>query len=77
MESAFIKVYGVLTIPRFILIDPNGIIVDANAARPSDFALKQQLDLLLQQAKSSKELQHSLFVNHHSPFKVSFTCVHA
>jgi thiol-disulfide isomerase/thioredoxin len=47
-ESAFIKAYGVLTIPRFILIDPNGIIVDANAKRPSNVDLKQQLDLLLQ-----------------------------
>lgn len=46
-ESEFIKAFGVVTIPRFILIDPSGIIVDANATRPSNPKLKKQLDLLL------------------------------
>ncbi|UNY98930.1 TlpA family protein disulfide reductase [Zhouia spongiae] len=32
----FIKNYGVKGIPRFILIDPDGNIVSANAPRPSD-----------------------------------------
>lgn len=35
-ESEFMKAYKVTAIPRFILIDPNGQIVDANASRPSD-----------------------------------------
>nr|WP_299381258.1 TlpA disulfide reductase family protein [Allomuricauda sp.] len=34
-KSDFIKKYQVQGIPRFILIDPNGNIVDSNAPRPS------------------------------------------
>ncbi len=40
-ESDFIKEYGINAIPRFILIDPNGNIVDADAPRPSDAKLKE------------------------------------
>jgi len=39
-ESKFIQEYGINAIPRFILIDPNGKIVDADAARPSSKAIK-------------------------------------
>ncbi len=46
--SDFIKAFNVNTIPRFILIDPTGKVVDADAARPSDPRLQQQLDTLLQ-----------------------------
>lgn len=46
-ESDFIKAFGINSIPRFILIDPNGVVVEANAARPSDPALQEQLDKLL------------------------------
>lgn len=35
-DIQFIKDYQVSSIPRFILIDPKGNIVDANAPRPSD-----------------------------------------
>jgi thiol-disulfide isomerase/thioredoxin len=35
-NSKFIKDYAVIGIPRFILIDPHGKIVDENAPRPSD-----------------------------------------
>ncbi|MEO9571360.1 MAG: TlpA disulfide reductase family protein [Polaribacter sp.] len=35
-ESQFISDYIIKSIPRFILIDPNGIIVTQNAPRPSD-----------------------------------------
>ncbi len=45
--SDFITAYGINSIPRFILIDPNGNVVDANAARPSDPSLVAQLDKLL------------------------------
>ena len=34
-EADFIQTYKVSGIPRFILIDPNGNIVDADAPRPS------------------------------------------
>ncbi|WP_299800704.1 TlpA disulfide reductase family protein [uncultured Maribacter sp.] len=34
-NSTFMKAYGITSIPRFILIDPNGNIVDAEAPRPS------------------------------------------
>jgi thiol-disulfide isomerase/thioredoxin len=46
-NSDFIKAYGINSIPRFILIDPKGNIVNADAARPSDPELKEQLDKLL------------------------------
>lgn len=45
--SDFITSYKINSIPRFILIDPKGNIVDADAARPSDPKLQQQLDGLL------------------------------
>lgn len=46
-SSEFTKAYGIDSIPRFILIDPKGNVVDADAARPSDPALRAQLDKLL------------------------------
>src|SRR5690606_35216219 len=35
-QSEFVKSYKINGIPRFILIDPNGNIVNADAPRPSD-----------------------------------------
>lgn len=46
-ETAFIKQFNINSIPRFILIDPEGNIVSANADRPSDPALQEQLEELL------------------------------
>ena len=46
-KSAFIQSYGINSIPRFILIDPQGNVVDADAKRPSDPELQAQLDTLL------------------------------
>ena len=46
-ESDFLKAFGITSIPRFILIDPNGVVVDADAARPSSPKLKEQLESLL------------------------------
>lgn len=46
--SDFIKTFEVNSIPRFILIDPAGNVVDADAARPSDPRLQKQLSSLLQ-----------------------------
>jgi len=46
-KSAFTTAYGVNSIPRFILIDPQGKVVEADAKRPSDPALQTQLDKLL------------------------------
>lgn len=46
--SDFIKAFEVNTIPRFILIDPSGKVIDADAARPSDPKLQEQLSSLLQ-----------------------------
>jgi len=46
-QSKFMQDYGVQSIPRFILIGPDGKVVDANAKRPSDPALAAQLDGLL------------------------------
>jgi thiol-disulfide isomerase/thioredoxin len=40
-ESKFILDYGINAIPRFILIDPDGNIVDADAERPSSPKLKE------------------------------------
>jgi len=39
-NSDFVKEYLILGIPRFILIDPNGKIVNSNAPRPSDSRLE-------------------------------------
>ena len=46
--SDFIKAFNINAIPRFILIDPSGKVVDSDAARPSDPKLDQQLSSLLQ-----------------------------
>lgn len=46
--SDFIKAFEVNTIPRFILIDPSGNVVDADAARPSDPKLQELLNSLVQ-----------------------------
>ncbi|MFT7350838.1 MAG: thiol-disulfide isomerase/thioredoxin [Flavobacterium sp.] len=45
--SDFIQSYGINAIPRFILLDPNGNVVSADANRPSDSKLQEQLDKLL------------------------------
>lgn len=45
-KSEFIKEFGIKGIPKFILIDPDGNIVDANAPRPSEPQLKEILDSL-------------------------------
>ena len=46
-SSDFIRAFGINSIPRFILIGPDGKVVDADAKRPSDPALQTQLDALL------------------------------
>ncbi|WP_396194658.1 TlpA family protein disulfide reductase [Flavobacterium sp.] len=46
-NSDFIKAFGINSIPRFILIDPKGVVIDADAARPSNPKLKTQLDGLV------------------------------
>lgn len=43
-KSQFIRDYGISSIPRFILIDPQGKVVEADAARPSSPNLTEQLD---------------------------------
>jgi thiol-disulfide isomerase/thioredoxin len=43
-DSKFIKAYGIQGIPRFILIDPKGDIVSADAPRPSDPKLLELLE---------------------------------
>ena len=40
-DNSFQRAYEINSIPRFILIDPLGNIVDANAPRPSDPKLKE------------------------------------
>ena len=46
-QSQFIKEYKIKGIPRFILIDPDGNVVDPDAPRPSDPDLKELLTKLL------------------------------
>ncbi len=43
-SSEFVKNYSINSIPRFLLIDPQGNIVDANAPRPSSSALIELLN---------------------------------
>ena len=45
-NSDFVTSYNITGIPRFILIDPEGNIYDANAPRPSDPRLKELLKSL-------------------------------
>ena len=46
-NSEFMKSYNINSIPRFILLDPKGNIVDSDAKRPSDPGLVEQFDKLL------------------------------
>lgn len=46
-SSDFIEEYVIKGIPKFILLDPEGTIVNANAPRPSDPKLKEVLNSLL------------------------------
>jgi thiol-disulfide isomerase/thioredoxin len=46
-RSDFVMAYGINSIPRFILIGPDGNVIDADAKRPSDPTLTAQLDELL------------------------------
>jgi len=46
-KSDFMLAYGINAIPRFILLDTKGNIIDADAKRPSDLKLQEQLDSLL------------------------------
>lgn len=46
-KSKFVEDYAILGIPRFILIDPQGNIVSADAPRPSDPALRKLFDELI------------------------------
>ena len=45
-DERFQQEYQINGIPRFILIDPQGNIVDANAPRPSNPAIKNLLNSL-------------------------------
>ena len=45
-NSDFITAYNIKGIPRFILIDKEGNIVNSNAPRPSDPYLKEVLNTL-------------------------------
>jgi thiol-disulfide isomerase/thioredoxin len=46
-QSDFIEKFNIAMIPRFILIDPEGNVVDSDGKRPSDPGVKKQLDELL------------------------------
>jgi thiol-disulfide isomerase/thioredoxin len=46
-NSDFTKAFGINSIPRFILIDPTGKVVNADAPRPSDPKLQTLFDTLL------------------------------
>jgi len=40
-DSEFMREYDMVSIPRFLLLDPEGNIIDSDAARPSDPKLKE------------------------------------
>jgi len=46
-NSGFVKKFNINSIPRFILIDPQGKIVSGDAKRPSDPELRKEFDRLL------------------------------
>ena len=45
--SDFVKAFGINSIPRFILIGPDGKVIKADAARPSSASLTELLDGLV------------------------------
>jgi len=47
VQQSFLKRYNVSTIPRYMLIDQNGKMINADAPRPSDPKLKNLLELHL------------------------------
>ena len=67
-ESQFLKEYGIEAIPRFILIDDKGNVVDANAPRPSNPELKKPL-------KQFKHLKKSGYLAALFCFLVSFDSI--
>ncbi|HLX91469.1 MAG TPA: S8 family serine peptidase [Puia sp.] len=46
-SSDFVEKFNIVSIPRFLLIDPAGNVVEGDAQRPSDLELKRELDQLL------------------------------
>lgn len=46
-NSEFVKAYGINGIPRFILIGPDGKIIDSNAPRPSSKEIREKIIELL------------------------------
>jgi thiol-disulfide isomerase/thioredoxin len=46
-KSEFVQKFGVNSIPRFLLIGPDGIVIDNDAKRPSNPELQKQLEVLL------------------------------
>ena len=46
-RSDFVTGYKIQGIPRFILIDPAGNVLEADASRPSNPDLRKKLDALL------------------------------
>jgi len=46
-NSEWAQAYGIQSIPRFILIGPDGKVIDADAPRPSDPQLVAKLDTLV------------------------------
>ncbi|MEH6763061.1 MAG: TlpA disulfide reductase family protein [Aequorivita antarctica] len=46
-KSKFVEDYAIMGIPRFILIDPQGNIISADAPRPSDPKLRKMFDGLM------------------------------
>lgn len=46
-QSAWVQAFGINSIPRFILIGPDGKVVDADAPRPSDPGLVAKLDTMV------------------------------
>jgi thiol-disulfide isomerase/thioredoxin len=46
-NSKFVTDYAIQGIPRFILIDPNGNVLEADASRPSNPDLRKKLDALV------------------------------
>src|SRR5690606_31147916 len=46
-SRVFTEAFNITQIPRFVLLDPEGRIVNANAPRPSDKRIRQLLDKVL------------------------------
>lgn len=59
-KSSLAQKFGIRSVPRIVIIDPQGNIYDSNALRPSDPKLKQTLEALLGKGNPKQEIRKEM-----------------